>query len=486
MQLNMDFIDPILSVASEIYTLVEKVKANKKRSRRVCRRVQALDGLVRSIKKRIWGQTTADVERALEELSFTLKSAKELIEKYTLANWVKRILKAGSHEDEFFSVNERLNDAFQVLSGALQVEQGNTLHQVFELASREKEDELDRKEDEAELQTMLLQYMKEQQEKTDAMQREMELISVNVKKVVETLKKPSINDQDIRVIQPHELDYEHPKKPFMTTSTSEVYRGEYRRFPVAIKRYTDPLNASPREVRKIFDKEIETMRRFESPNILRMFGICVQDETGPNPQFLIIMEYCERGSLRQVLDSGIPLSWLQKARMCRDAARGIYRLHQTEEKSKVHGCINSSKFLVAEGNTVKLGGFELAKTETSLRKETRHRGVRSLCYLSPELLNDINHIYSTQCEIYSFGIVLWEVVTGSHPFEGWSKTEIHQKVCKERFQQPLPDDCPEGLKHLINWCLSYDSFQRPSAGVLVDKLQIEVTQLEKRCSSLSL
>lgn len=147
----MDVIDPILSIASQIYTLVETVKANKKRCHRVCQRVKALDELVRSIKRRELGQTSDDVERTLKELSITLKSAQELIKKYTLASWVKRILNSNSHGDEFTSVNERLNDAFQVLSGALQVEQGNMLYQMFDLTSRKTEDEADGREDDTEL-----------------------------------------------------------------------------------------------------------------------------------------------------------------------------------------------------------------------------------------------------------------------------------------------------------------------------------------------
>ncbi|GLD61697.1 mixed lineage kinase domain-like protein [Lates japonicus] len=403
----MDFIEPILSVASEIYALVEKVKANRKRCRRVSDRVKALEELV--------------------------------------------------------------------LSGALQVEQGNMLYKVFELTSREKEDEVDGREDDTELKELLLEHMKIQQEKMDAMLREFESVKTSVIKVVKMLNKPSVTDEVIRMIKPDEVKYEHPKEPFMKTQTSEVYRGQYHGFTVAVKRYRDQVNASAREIRSIFNKEVETMRRFESPNILRMFGICVQDEDGPNPQFLIIMEYCEKGSLRQVLDSNSKLSWIEKARMCLDAAQGLYRLHQTEVKSKVHGCINSSKFLVAEGYRVKLGGFELAKTETSLKKSTKNKGTRNLCYSSPQMLNDINHVYSKECEMYSFGIVVWEVATRKRPFEGCSGKEIYKKVSEEKFQEPLPDDCPEALGHLINTCRAYDSFQRPSAGVLVDKLRTVVT-----------
>lgn len=481
----MDVIDPILSIASQIYTLVENVKANKKRCRRVAKRVRALEELVRSIKQRERGPPSADVDKPLRELSITLKSAQELIKTYTVANWVERILNSSSHGDEFTSVNERLNDAFQVLSGALQVEQGNLLHKVFELTSREKEDEVDGREDDTELRKLLLDYMKSQQEKTEAMLREFEHVKLNVEKLVEMLNKPSVTDEVIRMIKPTELMYDHPKEPFMTTLTSEVYRGEYHGFTVAIKRYTDPVNTSLREVEAVFNKEVETMRHFESPNILRMFGICVQDKDGPSPQFLIIMEYCDKGSLRQVLDSNSKLSWTRKARMCLDAAKGLYRLHQTEEKSKVHGCINSSKFLVAEGYTVKLGGFELAKTETSLKKSVKDKGTRSLCYSPPEMLSNINHRYCKECEIYSFGIVLWEIATRKRPFEGWSDQDIYQKVCEEEFQEPLSvdgeaSDCPKALEQLINACRAYKSFQRPSVGVLVDKLRSVVAQLEEQ------
>lgn len=142
----MDIVEPILSIASQIYTLVENVKANKKRCWRVCDRVKALEGLVKSIK-----QPSSEVEKPLRELSLTLQSAQELIRKYTSANLVERILNSSNHEEEFNSVNERLNDAFQVLSGALQVEQGNMLHEVFKQTVREKEDKLDRREDDAAL-----------------------------------------------------------------------------------------------------------------------------------------------------------------------------------------------------------------------------------------------------------------------------------------------------------------------------------------------
>ncbi|XP_029009933.1 mixed lineage kinase domain-like protein [Betta splendens] len=466
----MDFIEPILSIATQIYEVAENVKANKKRCHRVSERVKALESLVRSIKKREKPQSGGEVATALRDLSFTLISAQKLMDKYASAKWVERILKSSSHGDEFDSVNERLNDAYQVLSVALQVQQGDVLCKVFELGSREE----DRREDEEELKKLLLEYMKAQEEKLESLKN-------NVEKIVQMLNRPTITE-DIRLIKPSELTYKLPKEPFMTTPTSKVYKGEYRGFTVAIKRYTDLVATSAarfQEVKQVFDKEVQTMKKFESPNILRMFGICVEDEDGPSPQFLIIMEYCEKGSLREVLNSDT-LSWTIRAHMCLDAAQGLYRLHQTEEKSKVHGCIDSNKFLVAEGYRVKLGGFELAQTETSLKKLSRANRSTSLNYSCPEILQSINHAYSKECEMYSFGILMWEISTSQTPFKDCSRQQIYEKVYVEKFQEPLPDDCPASLRELIDACRAFDSFQRPSAGVLVDKLRSVVAQLEEQ------
>lgn len=149
----MDVIDPILSLAKQIYTLVENVKANKKRCKRVSDRVRALEKLVRSFSRREPGANSPHVEQALRELRITLTSAQELIRKYTTSTWVERIKSSSRHGDEFSSLNERLNDAFQVLSGAEQQQQGNLLYKVFELSSRQREDEEDRREDDMELKT---------------------------------------------------------------------------------------------------------------------------------------------------------------------------------------------------------------------------------------------------------------------------------------------------------------------------------------------
>ncbi|KAG9342006.1 hypothetical protein JZ751_018324 [Albula glossodonta] len=473
----MDLVDPILAIAEKLYALCGEVKANKKRCGRLANRVRALEGVVTTVKTKGLGSNPDVVEQGLRELRVTLESAQEVVKKYTSASFLSRIVKAYDQGEEFEMLNERLNDAFQVLSLALQVDQREKLDSMFAESTRREEDQADRESDRKELERLLQSHsvkLDAVQDGVDSTRNEIKDIKVMLK----SLKTPSLHLQDIREIKPEELDFGVPKVPIMTSPSHELYKGEYNKFTVAIKRYTYTANTTPGQVRKIFRKEVETMKRFESPNILRMFGICVQDENGPSPTYLIVMEFCERGSLREVLSGKGKLPWERRAQMSLDAAQGLYRLHQSEEKFKVHGCIKSSKFLVDAGYRVKLGCFELAKTETSL-KRSESGNKSSLHYCSPQQLQSVNYSYNKDCEIYSFGIVLWEIATRQLPFKDMSDKEVFKKVCQEKFTEPLAADCPKHLAALINACRSYEPFHRPTAGVLVDKLRKVVQELEE-------
>ncbi|KAM9753736.1 mixed lineage kinase domain-like protein [Menidia menidia] len=463
----MDFIEPIVSVASKIYEMVENVKSNHQRCRRVAERVRGLEGLVISLKNSGAITKTPVLKDAIRDLSTTLRSAQKLIQTYTKKDWIDRFLKSGKYEDEFGSVNDRLDDAFQVLSGAQVVGLGEGLKELFEKSTREAQDRADEKEDEAELRRLLLEHMRSMEE--------------NMEKILNILSDRGGTHVDIRNIKFEELKFipDLPRKPIRKTETSELFQGEYKGISVAIKRYINP-NANPKKVESIFNQEAQNMKQFESPHILRMYGICIENENSPNPSFFLIHEYCDNGNLRDFLSSDISLSWAMKARMCLDAAKGLYRLHQTEEKSKVHGSISCCKFLVTEDHRIKLSGFELTKTETSIRNATtKAKETSSLCYVSPEQLNDLNYNYNKKCEIYSLGIVMWEIATRKKPFDGCKDEEIYAKVCEQKFLEPCPPECPESLAELIDACRAYDGFQRPTSGVLVDKLRMVVVQLEK-------
>ncbi|KAM4526373.1 mixed lineage kinase domain-like protein [Fundulus diaphanus] len=396
----------ILSIASKIYEVVQKVKINKKTCKSLQDKVKALEGLA--------------------------------------------LFKTRSYEEDFKFVQYRLRDNMQNLTTALEIKQTHDMVELVKQAFRQRDDEEDRKEDAKELKRM---------------------------------DKPKII-MDIRIIQESELRIpDFPKEGNETDQAPQVYRGEFAGFAVAVKIFAS-LNVPPEKIKSEFQKEVQTMKQFESPNIVRMFGICILNENTPNPTYLIIMEYCQKGSLQEVLSSRCDLPWTRKVYMCLDAAQGVYRLHQTERRSKLHTNISSSKFLVDHNYGVKLSGLELAQTETSMRKaavnKCKDKDFISLFYSSPQELNNISH-YCRKCEIYSLGIVMWEIATRRMPFSDChgDKDSLYKKVVADRYREPLPRECPETLEELINSCRAYECIQRPSAGVLVDKLRCLLTELEQ-------
>ncbi|KAG7522061.1 hypothetical protein JOB18_012451 [Solea senegalensis] len=137
-QLIMDKVEMILTVSGLIYKLyemIETTKANKERCHRVAERVRILEQLVCTVKQRGPDHISDIVGKALNELWFTLLSAKELMMKFTKSKTVKNFALSRGNEERFLKINQRLTENIQVLSATLQVEQGNILQRVYESVS---------------------------------------------------------------------------------------------------------------------------------------------------------------------------------------------------------------------------------------------------------------------------------------------------------------------------------------------------------------
>ncbi|XP_010789896.1 uncharacterized protein [Notothenia coriiceps] len=136
-QLNMAALDPYLGVldfslnlCSSIYTRAANVSANKERCQQIAQRVKALEGLILTIKHRGTGQLSPAMDDTLKEICCTLTSAKTLMEKLNRTKMFMRFLKSRRHEEQLSNLDRRLYNHFLVLSEALLIEQGDTLHRI--------------------------------------------------------------------------------------------------------------------------------------------------------------------------------------------------------------------------------------------------------------------------------------------------------------------------------------------------------------------
>ncbi|NWQ80919.1 MLKL protein, partial [Columbina picui] len=280
--------------------------------------------------------------------------------------------------------------------------------------------------------------------KVDWMQSELNKIKVNVDK-----------REDITEIERDHLTfYRH----LQDTESYDLYEGEYLKYPVAIKTFKRPLTTDPTKVRDIFEKEIQTLKKFESPNILRMYGICIEEKDG-SPCFSIVMEYCKHGTLRDAAPVAAHQPLLPRAlRSVLSSSGQSPRMLQVPAD-----CVSTTSSLSHSLN--QLSGFELCETESSIKRKAKKnwKQVSMLAYIAPENLKDINYPYKRPCEIYSFGIVLWEIATSKIPFEGCTPQEITEKICSQHYQDPVGEDCPAELREVIDRCRAFDPSQRPSA-----------------------
>nr|XP_010348933.1 mixed lineage kinase domain-like protein isoform X2 [Saimiri boliviensis boliviensis] len=458
----MENLKHIITFGQVIYKRCEEMKYCKKQCQRLGNRVL---GLVESLEMlQDQGKRKVPSEKlntAMNRFKVALEEANEEIEKFSNKSNIGRFLTTSQDKILFKDVNEKLNDVWKDLSLLLQVEQHLSVSHISQGASWAQEDQQDAAED-----RRAFQMLRRDNENIEASLKRLEK---DMKEIKETLRQysPRKRMQETPQEQVKEIKKEQlsgsPWTLLSQNKVSTLYKGEYHRAPVAIKVFNKPQAGSIGMVRQIFNDEIKTMKKFESPNILRIFGICI-DETVTPTQFSIIMEYCERGTLRELLDREEDLTLGKRMVLVLGAAQGLYRLHHSEAP-ELHGKIRSSNFLVTEGYQVKLAGFELRKTQTSIsskatRKETE--AVISTAYISPQKLEDIYYRYDIKCEIYSFGIVLWEIATGKIPFKDYRSNQIYDLVAVKRQQEPLSEDCPPELREVIDECRAHEPSARPS------------------------
>ncbi|XP_053305491.1 mixed lineage kinase domain-like protein [Spea bombifrons] len=463
----MEMLGSIIASAKTIYQMCDKAQSNKKQCKRLKERVQLLMVPVNQLTTQ--RHKSQELEGVLGELLLVLDNARCWLVKYSQKGWWLKIMQAFRIKEEFGLISDRLRDAAESLQLVLNVEAREEFLRCFKENVWKKQNRKAVDEDLEQLSQDL------RSNKVDSPSSALE---DHNEKIAALLSQGICASWNITEIRATDL-----KRGELLTETPShsLYRGEYHKGPVAIKVLKGQLNQNDDFVKKTFQAEIKTMKKFECVNILRLYGICI-DNSKSEPCYSLVMEFCEKGTLRDLLNREKALSWMRRVHMVLDAARALYRLHQTELKAILHGSLSSSKFLVDGTYCLKLSEFELSKTESSMRRssnsEKRKDGIKS-AYIPPETVQSIN-AYDKRSEVYSLGVVFYEIASGKVPLEGLpapegNLDEIHQKLRAE-VEAGLPSDCPAVLCDIIKKSLESDPNNRLTAGVIVDQLVFYLNQ----------
>ncbi|XP_041419834.1 mitogen-activated protein kinase kinase kinase 7 S homeolog isoform X5 [Xenopus laevis] len=178
------------------------------------------------------------------------------------------------------------------------------------------------------------------------------------------------------------------------------------------------------------------------------------------------MEYAEGGSLYNVLHGAEPLPYYTAAHAmswCLQCAQGVAYLHSMKPKALIHRDLKPPNLLLVAGGTVlKICDFGTAcDIQTHM---TNNKG--SAAWMAPEVFEGSN--YSEKCDVFSWGIILWEVITRRKPFDeiGGPAFRIMWAV-HNGTRPPLIKNLPKPIESLMTRCWSKDPPQRPSMEEIV-------------------
>ncbi|MBN1896029.1 protein kinase [bacterium] len=236
-----------------------------------------------------------------------------------------------------------------------------------------------------------------------------------------------------------------------------VYKAEDTRLDrsVALKFLPPNLTTSPDELAR-FEQEAKAVSALNHPNIETIYDV---DEA--DGRKFIVLEYIPGGTLKsrlkQLKSEDKSFSIKEVLDCALQMAEGLAHAHK---RQIIHRDIKTENIMLTDEGKVKLTDFGLAKLRGTVHKTKTGSTLGTLAYMSPEQIRgeEVDH----RSDIFSFGVVLYEILTSHLPFQGEYEAALSYSILNEH-PRPVRDarpDAPQALEKIISRCLEKDKTRR--------------------------
>ncbi|XP_071440662.1 mitogen-activated protein kinase kinase kinase 9-like isoform X3 [Hetaerina americana] len=262
-------------------------------------------------------------------------------------------------------------------------------------------------------------------------------------------------------VQPVEIDFSELDlgEVIGVGGFGKVYRGFWRGQEVAVKAARQDPDEDISVTMENVRQEAKLFWLLKHENIVSLEGVCLQI-----PNLCLVMEYARGGSLNRVLAGrkirpDVLVDWAIQI------ARGMNYLHNGAPISLIHRDLKSSNVLLSEPienddlqfKTLKITDFGLAR---EVYKTTRMSAAGTYAWMAPEVIK--TSTFSKASDVWSYGVLLWELLTGETPYKGIDALAVAYGVAVNKLTLPIPSTCPRPWRDLMEACWDSDPHLRPS------------------------